>query len=406
MRETAIKVDRLGKKYAIGKEKDGSLRGSLSNILKKPSSKIVDFWALKNISFEVEKGDVIGVIGKNGAGKSTLLKVLSQITKPTEGIIEIDGRVASLLEVGTGFHPELTGRENIYLNGTILGMSRKEVTVKFDEIVEFSGIKKFIDTPVKRYSSGQYVRLAFAVAAHLEPEILIIDEVLAVGDSEFQKKCIGKMKDVAGKGRTVIFVSHNMNAVNSLCNKCILIEEGEITATGDTRVIVDKYLSNESGLSNSKTWLEKHPGDSIAKLHSCKIINTSNQTQDYIQINEEFGIEYTVEIIENGHIPIPNIHVKTRKEESVFISAEKQMDDFFKIGKYKCIVWLPGHLLNTGEYTIDIGLTSMAPYKCHFIEQKALSFEVIEDINLRLEGHTQPISGVIRPRLNWKINKL
>lgn len=242
MEDIAIKIEGISKKYSVGKEKDGSLRGTLNGLFKKNASSSEDFWALKDVSFEVKKGEVIGIIGKNGAGKSTLLKILSQITKPTEGRIEINGRVASLLEVGTGFHPELTGRENIYLNGTILGMSRKEVKAKFDEIVAFSGVKKFIDTPVKHYSSGMYVRLAFAVAAHLEPEILIIDEVLAVGDAEFQKKCLGKMRDVSKEGRTVIFVSHNLSAMAELCSKSILLKQGYIDSYDKTSKIIDKYV--------------------------------------------------------------------------------------------------------------------------------------------------------------------
>lgn len=244
MSELAIQLKGVSKKYSIGKEKDGSLRGTLASIFSKKSRKQEDFWALKDVSFDIQKGDVIGIIGKNGAGKSTLLKVLSQITRPTEGRIEINGRVASLLEVGTGFHPELTGRENVYLNGTILGMTRKEVAAKFDEIVAFSGIEKFIDTPVKHYSSGMYVRLAFAVAAHLEPEILIIDEVLAVGDAEFQKKCLGKMKDVAGEGRTVIFVSHDLGAVKQLCNKGVLLHDGAIVALGSMEKALESYTTN------------------------------------------------------------------------------------------------------------------------------------------------------------------
>ena len=245
----AISINQIGKKYIVGRNKDSSLRGTLSNILKSVSTNGDEFWALKNISFEVKKGEVIGIIGKNGAGKSTLLKILSRITKPTNGRIEINGRVASLLEVGTGFHPELTGRENIYLNGTILGMTKKEVKSKFQEIIEFSGVEKFIDTPVKHYSSGMYVRLAFAVAAHLEPEILIIDEVLAVGDIEFQKKCLGKMKDVAENGRTVLFVSHNMTAVKSLCSSGILIEKGQIKFAGgvsETVKIIYQIKTNYS----------------------------------------------------------------------------------------------------------------------------------------------------------------
>jgi len=244
-KEIAIRIEGISKKYSIGKQKDGSLRNSLGNLLSSRNSISEDFWALKNVSFDIQKGDVIGIIGKNGAGKSTLLKILSQITKPTKGRIEIHGRVASLLEVGTGFHSELTGRENIFLNGTILGMTRKEVKAKFDEIVDFSGVENFIDTPVKHYSSGMYVRLAFAVAANLEPEILIVDEVLAVGDADFQKKCLGKMKDVSRvDGRTVLFVSHDIGAINTLCNRCVLFSNGEIGHIGDTKETSSYYLKN------------------------------------------------------------------------------------------------------------------------------------------------------------------
>jgi len=247
MNDIAIKVENLSKKYIIGHGQSGTLRETLSNIWRTTfGGKRADeeeFWALKDLNFEIKRGEAVGVIGRNGAGKSTLLKLLSRITHPTTGKITMNGRVSSLLEVGTGFHPELTGRENIYLNGTILGMSRKEVKTKFDEIVDFSGIEKFLDTPVKRYSSGMYVRLAFAVAANLEPEILIIDEVLAVGDAEFQKKCLGKMGEVTKAGRTVLFVSHNMQAVRNLCHTGILLENGKIKQIGKVDTIIDTYFN-------------------------------------------------------------------------------------------------------------------------------------------------------------------
>jgi lipopolysaccharide transport system ATP-binding protein len=281
---TALKITNLGKKYTIGIQKEGSLRSTLANIFKSSAKSGEDFWAMRNVSFEVPKGEVVGVIGKNGAGKSTLLKLISQITKPTEGKIEINGRVASLLEVGTGFHPELTGRENIFLNGTILGMSRKEVKAKFDEIVAFSGIEKFIDTPVKRYSSGMYVRLAFAVAAHLEPEILIIDEVLAVGDAEFQKKCLGKMKDVAGEGRTVIFVSHDMGAISSLCSSGIYLGDGEIIGHGSIHEVIHQYLTDSVNRNNR---LEISKGMFDLSSHSNK------------KYKSQFGMQ-TIQLLCNG----------------------------------------------------------------------------------------------------------
>lgn len=262
----ALKLINVSKEYRIGTKKDGSLRGTLASLFSKQNQSKECFWALKDVSFEVEKGDVIGIIGRNGAGKSTLLKILSQITRPTEGKIEVNGRIASLLEVGTGFHPELTGRENVFLNGTILGMTRKEVASKFDEIVTFSGIEKFIDTPVKHYSSGMYVRLAFAVAAHLEPEILIIDEVLAVGDAEFQKKCLGKMKDVAGEGRTVLFVSHDLGAVESLCNKAVLLENGKVKTLGNTSDVLNAYILNNRQHEIDLSVIEARKGNAAIKF--------------------------------------------------------------------------------------------------------------------------------------------
>ena len=266
MSNTIIRVENLGKKYIIGHQKQErytALRDVIANGAKSVGRRLLtplgkgesdptveEFWALKDVSFEIQQGDRVGIIGRNGAGKSTLLKILSRITEPTKGSIRIKGRVASLLEVGTGFHPELTGRENIYLNGAILGMSKAEIKRKFDEIVAFAEVEKFLDTPVKRYSSGMYVRLAFAVAAHLEPEILVVDEVLAVGDSAFQKKCLGKMDDVAKEGRTVLFVSHNMAAIKNLCQQVILLNKGEVITIGKTDIIIQKYLEISTELSN------------------------------------------------------------------------------------------------------------------------------------------------------------
>ncbi len=292
MKDTiALSVEHVSKKYTIGMRKNESFRGALTSFFNpKAYDTSRDFWALKDVSFQVNKGDVVGIIGRNGAGKSTLLKLLSQITRPTEGKISINGRVASLLEVGTGFHQELTGRENIYLNGTILGMTREEVKSKFDEIVAFSGIEKFIDTAVKHYSSGMYVRLAFAVAAHLEPEILIIDEVLAVGDAEFQKKCIGKMQDVAGQGRTVLFVSHSMAAIKSLCNKGILLNQGKLEKVGDMNEIIAAYLNVQQ---SEKIYTgQQHISKKDAYIKRVEVIQTKETDftcDDEIQIKDNKG---------------------------------------------------------------------------------------------------------------------
>ncbi len=288
MSQTIISVENISKKYnintkRIGDQEYSSLRVSLTNAITLPlkfisgnykNSKKVkkEFWALRNISFEVEEGKVIGIIGRNGAGKSTLLKILSQITEPTEGEIKIRGRVASLLEIGTGFHPELTGRENVFLNGAILGMTNSEIKQKFDEIIDFAEVDNFVDTPVKRYSSGMYLRLAFAVAAHLEPEILLVDEVLAVGDAQFQKKCLEKMEGVAKQNRTVLFVSHNLNAVQVLCKQVIHIDQGKIVNVGDPNSVISNYLSQVTNLRNEVVWDENNaPGNDMVKLLSIKI---------------------------------------------------------------------------------------------------------------------------------------
>lgn len=285
----ALSISHLGKKYSIGANTNElTLADGIKSILF-PSRKQKEFWALRDISFDVNHGEIIGIIGQNGAGKSTLLKVLSRITNPTEGRVEIDGRLASLLEVGTGFHPELTGRENIYLNGTILGMTRSEINKKFDEIVDFSAIEKFLDTPVKRYSSGMYVRLAFAVAAHLEPEILVIDEVLAVGDAEFQKKCLGKMGDVAKSGRTVIFVSHNMGLVKQLCNKGVVLHKGELMYSGEMSQAISFYEKNNRNLMGAENSFEFN-SQQIAYISYIAINNSKGAVNQQILFQEPFSV--------------------------------------------------------------------------------------------------------------------
>ena len=293
MSNPIIKAEEIGKKYILSHQKKQpyhALRDVMADAVKKWGRKLLhplpsrrepdptheEFWALKDVSFEINQGDRVGIIGRNGAGKSTLLKILSRITEPTTGQVTIDGRVASLLEVGTGFHPELTGRENIYLNGAILGMTRAEIKRKFDEIVDFAEVEKFLDTPVKRYSSGMYVRLAFSVAAHLEPEVLVVDEVLAVGDAQFQKKCLGKMEDIGNTGRTILFVSHNMNIVRQLCNKGILLENGRVKFIGDAVTVVSEYLTNHyknNAVANLASFANSYGNDEI-KVYSIELLNS------------------------------------------------------------------------------------------------------------------------------------
>lgn len=322
MSQPVISVENLSKAYRIGlkDEVPDTLVGAMTNIARSPFKNFKRLrsldtfrdvksghgdsddilWALKDVSFDVQEGEVVGIIGRNGAGKSTLLKILSRITEPTSGRIKIRGRVSSLLEVGTGFHPELTGRENIYMNGTILGMTKREIDSKFDEIVDFSGVEKFLDTPVKRYSSGMSVRLAFAVAAHLEPEILIIDEVLAVGDAEFQKKCLGKMKDVAGQGRTVLFVSHNLTATRQLCPRCIYLDNGLVTLDGETPKVLTVYLhgnidSNKQTCNMDLTdWANRY-GTGEAKILNARLYNHDNMLSSSLQRMKPMSIEFDFE---------------------------------------------------------------------------------------------------------------
>jgi lipopolysaccharide transport system ATP-binding protein len=347
-----IKVSNLSKKYTLGKFKNSSFRSVLQSLsLKKVSS--TEFWALKNVSFEIKQGEVIGIIGKNGAGKSTLLKILSQITKPTEGKIEITGRIASLLEVGTGFHPELSGRENIFLNGTILGMSRKEISEKFNEIVAFSGVEKFLDTPVKNYSSGMYVRLAFAVAAHLEPEILIIDEVLAVGDAEFQKKCMGKMQDVANDGRTVLFVSHNMQAVNTLCPKSILLTNGQVEFFGETQEAIRKYQN--SIIESAYMW-SGDEGDDNVRLLETKVSSTS----DNFLTSDNLDISIKIKVLDEVKNLVIGFHLLSEFDDPIAYTIRGDYNaanrSTLEIGEHLIKFEIPKNTLSKGNYTIRIDL--------------------------------------------------
>jgi lipopolysaccharide transport system ATP-binding protein len=419
MSDIVLSVENLWKQYRLGVVGASSLREDVSRWLAKlrgkedPTLKVGEtndrenlkgqyVWALQDINFEVKRGEVLGIIGKNGAGKSTLLKILSKVTTPTKGRIRTKGRIASLLEVGTGFHPELTGRENIFLNGAILGMTKNDIRKKFDEIVEFSGVGKYIDTPVKRYSSGMYVRLAFAVAAHLEPEILIVDEVLAVGDAEFQKKCLGKMKDVSSEGRTVLFVSHNMVSVNTLCTQGMYLKNGKIEIIGATKSVVSKYLSVENTNVTKKQWKDEYVGDDEARLLEARLIDANGQTLEVVEISQKIGIEYEYQVLKGSKEKIPNIHVYNDKGECVFVSGAKAHSSLSCAGLYKTIAWIPPNLLNDGTYVIGIALSTMIPLKVHFFVQKAIIFDVIENTNERVNDYNQSIPGVVRPILEWE----
>jgi lipopolysaccharide transport system ATP-binding protein len=417
MSDTIIKVEGLGKKYIISHEQQQgytALRDVISNKIKKltktKQSNFVDkedFWALKDVNFEIKRGDAVGIIGRNGAGKSTLLKILSRITEPTNGRIELNGRVASLLEVGTGFHPELTGRENIFLNGAILGMSRAEIKRKFDEIVEFSGVEKFLDTPVKRYSSGMYVRLAFAVAAHLEPEILIVDEVLAVGDAEFQKKCLGKMNDVSKEGRTVLFVSHSMDAITRLCTSAILLKNGKVDISGTTDKVINHYLQGDFGSTAIRKWnIEKSPGDAIVKLLEVFVHDESFKPSENFEITKTVGITMSYQVLAESHSFTHGMNLFNNQGINIFNSHDNTSDirkHKRKIGKYSSTMWIPGNFLSEGVVIVGVAIFNQDPFLLHFQELDAVAFNVFDSlsVNSARGNYVGGFPGILRPLLQW-----
>jgi len=367
-------------------------------------------WALRDVSFEIKPGEVVGIIGRNGAGKSTLLKVLTRITEPTLGSVDLYGRVGSLLEVGTGFHKELTGRENIYLNGAILGMRRTEIDRKFDEIVEFSEISKFIDTPVKFYSSGMYVRLAFAVAAHLEPEILLVDEVLSVGDAGFQKKSLNKMEEVGKQGRTVIFVSHHMPSVTRLCERVILMNEGQIIQDGSSEKVVSDYLSSGLGITAERCWNNRDdaPGNDIVCLRAVRIKTADGKITDTIDIRQAVGLEMEYDVLIPNYVLYPHFNIRNEEGISLFVSIDTDPEWRRKprpTGHYTSITWIPGNLLAEGTVLVGPAIRTEEPHRIlHFFERDAVAFHVIESPEGDTARAEYPgrLPGVVRPLLEWE----
>jgi homopolymeric O-antigen transport system ATP-binding protein len=428
MSNAIIKIENLSKKYIIGHDRRAtgmynynSLRDSLAHFsrgvyqrLRHPLSpnqentELEEFWALKDINFEVKQGERVGVIGRNGAGKSTLLKILSRITEPTSGKITMRGRVASLLEVGTGFHPELTGRENIYLNGAILGMTRIEIKKKFDEIVAFAEVEKFLDTPVKRYSSGMYVRLAFAVAAHLEPEILLVDEVLAVGDAEFQKKCLGKMEDVSNEGRTVIFVSHNMAAIKQLCNKGILLEAGESSYKGNVEICIDKYIQQLTSNLNVKHVASTEGKKSAficliqANVYAKKINNDIITNGDDLVFRAEIKVDKACDI---------SICIPVRRDgELCFLANSYHLANRFIIkekGIYQIECNIPSKLLNPGFHSLGLYIADSYGREKHYVRiEELLGFDIFDDGVRRGGLYSGSWGGAVSPLLNFDLKKI
>ena len=426
MSNIAIKVENLSKAYQLGQigtgtisrdlerwyarmrgKEDPFLRiGESNNQNTKSESDVV--WSLKDINFEIEQGDAVGIIGRNGAGKSTLLKILSKVTAPTTGRISGKGRIASLLEVGTGFHPELSGRENIFLNGAILGMRKKEIQRKLEEIVDFAGIERYLDTPVKRYSSGMYVRLAFAVAAHLESEILIVDEVLAVGDAEFQKKCLGKMGEVSkGEGRTVLFVSHNMDSITRLCKKTILLKNGTLHSFGGSYGVIEDYLKFDYGTTSSKYWQhEIAPGNGLVKLLSVVSHNSEKINKEYYDINEDVGLTLEYEVLKNGYLFQGAFNFHNVNGINIFDAHENTSKGNIPkdLGRYTLTAWVPRNLFSEGAIIIGAAIVTQNPFVVHIHEKDVIVFNMVDETsnNQTRGAYVGNLPGVVRPLLKWE----
>lgn len=432
MSNIAIKAENLSKAYQLGQIGTGTisrdferwlarLRGKEDPFLKigerndqntKSESNIV--WSLQDINFEIEQGEAVGIIGKNGAGKSTLLKILSKVTAPTTGSVSGKGRIASLLEVGTGFHPELSGRENIFLNGAILGMRKKEIKRKLEEIVDFAGVEKYLDTPVKRYSSGMYVRLAFAVAAHLESEILIIDEVLAVGDAEFQKKCLGKMGEVSkGEGRTVLFVSHNMGSIQKLCRSSLLLQNGMLAAYDNTSKIIKTYSEFEVKPKISSKWAEADaPGSSAVKILEVYVDNTdgSEIQSGQFSITKDIAITVLYKVLQQGVVFTHGANFYNNEGINIFNSHDVSSDFQTRkrdIGIYEATMWIPGNLLSEGIVKVSIALFQATPFKLFAFLEEEIVFNIFDDIkgDSARGNYTNDFPGIVRPLLKWAVKQ-
>jgi lipopolysaccharide transport system ATP-binding protein len=424
MSALAIRVENVGKMYRLGQRPSyKALPGLLVNAARRPVHLVQSwlqgqhkpprphsntFWALKNVSFEVRRGEVVGIIGRNGAGKSTLLKILSRITEPTEGCVEGYGRVSSLLEVGTGFHPELTGRENIYLNGTILGMRKAEIDRKFTDIVAFAEFERFLDTPVKHYSSGMYVRLAFAVAAQLEPEILIVDEVLAVGDIAFQKKCLKNMEQVGQGGRTVFFVSHSMDAITRLCTRTILLDAGRIVADGPPSQVVSTYLSTATRNVAERIWPDPSsaPQGKIVRLRAVRVCSEDGHVINTVDIRRPFRVEMEYEVLQDGHVLMPSFPFSN--DAGLRIFSAHDIDPAWRQrprpkGHYVSSAWVPGNLLAEGMVHVGAGVEALDSAYLQFYETDVVALQVIDSLDgdSARGDYVGNMQGIVRPMLQW-----
>jgi lipopolysaccharide transport system ATP-binding protein len=413
-----LKFDRVSKRYLIRHELgDDASAHPLVRKFKRLLRPREEFWAVRDVSFEVGRGEAVGIIGHNGAGKSTILKMLSNITAPTSGEIMINGRLSALIEVGSGFHPELSGRENIYLNGSILGMRRAEIAAKLDSIVDFAGIRQFIDTPVKRYSSGMYVRLGFSIAAHLDPDILLLDEVLAVGDAAFQAKCLERIGKLKQAGTTVVFISHDLNAVERLCDRVLLMQRGKVIAGGAPHDIIAQYklaatgsgASGQMGIAAERNWGDAKgaPRNEVVRLRRVRVRTQGGQTTAAIDIRKPVGIEMTYDVLEPDHFLVPNYHFFN--EEGLHLFAVQEVGAEWRrrprpVGRYVSTAWLPGNFFSEGQLTVDVAISSHIPAAAiHVMERKAVAFRVTDSLGAGSArgDFTGPMPGVIRPLVDW-----
>ena len=415
----ALEIRGLSKQYVLGEAsaRYGSLRESLVSAAKAPlrllqkRAEPKTLWALDDVTFNVGQGEVVGIIGRNEAGKSTLLKLISRITEPTRGEIDLFGRVGSLLEVGTGFHPELTGRENIFLSGAILGMRRHEIFRKLDEIVAFADVEKFLDTPIKRFSSGMYTRLAFAVAAHLEPEILVVDEVLAVGDANFQKKCLGKLGELSGSGRTVLFVSHSMANVLRLCGRVILLENGKLIEDGQPEQVTKRYLQSDSGSPTERVWQTPSdaPGDQVARLHAVRVLNREGEVAESIDIREQLTVEVEYWNLQTSLKPTVSLWLTNEDGTTLLVSNDFNNRDWASTprvpGLVRARVSIPGNFLADGTYFVLASVATYNPDHAHVFERDVVAFQVVDrSTGDGVRGEfTGRWPGVVRPMLDWKV---
>ena len=413
-----LKLNKVSKKYLIRQDvEDDQNRSRLMRKLNRLWQRPHEFWAVRDVSFEVQRGEALGIIGHNGAGKSTILKLLASITTPSSGEITINGRLAALIEVGSGFHPELTGRENIYLSGSILGMKRSEITRKLDSIIDFSGIREFIDTPVKRYSSGMYVRLGFSIAAHLEPDILLLDEVLAVGDASFQAKCLDRVNELRKSGRTIIFISHDLNAVERMCDRVLLMQRGEIIANGPPVDVIEQYKTAVGhgagtpfpGVAAFKEWTSQAaaPGDDVVRLRSVRIRDENGETTPTVDIRRPVGVEVTFDVLKPGVCLVPFLHFFNETRLHVFTVQDVGLEWRGRprpVGRWTSTAWIPGNFFAEGSMMVHLGIATHVPVmSIHIYDRDTVAFRIVDSFegDSARGSYTGPLTGVVRPLVDW-----